>query len=374
MLTAQKCRRRSSQRLFEMWACGATSELARARHTIIAPLIAILATCLLCASPSTAAEGATSSANASLQETSATKASADQAPQVSPYQKDENTSEKDKNTSTLYSYEAVLLVILILALLGAMFFLLMYWSQRSERVSYLGNLYQETIEDIEYKRLIAAPSEKYQSFQYHNDIKMEWIDDHPFPPRPPELPYERSDGDGIRRTRNPFGYEEGRPPEWGRTLPPGLGGLGSSINDNKQNIDPTLEKKLNEIFNKWKNDVDEWNNKVEVEAQRRYQKDLDAARNKAKEKASLAVDVDLSALRGRGAEFVLEFTTVVVIIFAAIILGILKILGTEQIGTLLAAIAGYVLGRATQRARNEPTRTTAQEEQKKDKNELGAVQ
>jgi hypothetical protein len=63
------------------------------------------------------------------------------------------------------------------------------------------------------------------------------------------------------------------------------------------------------------------------------------------------MNVDLAVLRGRGAEFVLEFTTIVVLIFAAIALGILGILETQQIGTLLAAIAGYVLGRASTRTR-----------------------
>jgi len=58
---------------------------------------------------------------------------------------------------------------------------------------------------------------------------------------------------------------------------------------------------------------------------------------------------DFSAIRGRGPEFVLEFTAVVVIIFAAVILGIVGQLSNEQIGTLLASIAGYVLAKATTR-------------------------
>ena len=76
--------------------------------------------------------------------------------------------------------------------------------------------------------------------------------------------------------------------------------------------------------------------------------------------------VDLSVLRGRGAEFVLEFTTVVVIIFTAIVLGILHILDNQQIGTLLAAIAGYVLGRATTRAPGNVPAAQAEEPQEGD--------
>ena len=74
--------------------------------------------------------------------------------------------------------------------------------------------------------------------------------------------------------------------------------------------------------------------------------------NSGKEASENALDVDFSALRGRGPEFVLEFTAVVVIIFTSVILGTLGALHSEQIGTLLAAIAGYVLGKGTARSRS----------------------
>jgi hypothetical protein len=53
-----------------------------------------------------------------------------------------------------------------------------------------------------------------------------------------------------------------------------------------------------------------------------------------------------------------------VIIFATIVLGILGILETQQIGTLLAAIAGYVLGRATSRTRSGTSEKAGSEEEK----------
>jgi len=56
---------------------------------------------------------------------------------------------------------------------------------------------------------------------------------------------------------------------------------------------------------------------------------------------------DASVLYGLGPQFVLEFTALIVIIFSAVILRVLSRLDKQQIGTLLAAIAGYVLGRAT---------------------------
>jgi len=59
---------------------------------------------------------------------------------------------------------------------------------------------------------------------------------------------------------------------------------------------------------------------------------------------------------------VLEFTAIVVLIFAAVILGVLGLLGDQQIGTLFAAIAtlfaaiaGYVLGKSVARGRSGQT-------------------
>jgi len=56
---------------------------------------------------------------------------------------------------------------------------------------------------------------------------------------------------------------------------------------------------------------------------------------------------------------VLEFTAIVVIIFAAVILGVLGLLGDQQIGTLFAAIAGYVLGKSVARGRSGQTKESS---------------
>ena len=82
-----------------------------------------------------------------------------------------------------------------------------------------------------------------------------------------------------------------------------------------------------------------------------YQAALANVRGIAKKHAKNAANIDYGALRGKGAAFVLEFTAIVVIIFSAVILGVLHILVADQIATLLAAIAGYVLGRAGSRER-----------------------
>jgi hypothetical protein len=97
-----------------------------------------------------------------------------------------------------------------------------------------------------------------------------------------------------------------------------------------------------------------WVRRAKAQAWNWYQADLTERKKEAAARAKLLLNVDFSALRGRGPEFVLEFTAVVVIIFAAVILGVLGVLDSNQIGTLLAAIAGYVLGKGTSRSQAAP--------------------
>lgn len=79
----------------------------------------------------------------------------------------------------------------------------------------------------------------------------------------------------------------------------------------------------------------------------RYQTDRKNKTEEAREHArSLVPEVDLSSFGG-GWVFVLEFTTIIFIVFSVLSLGVLGVLNSEQIGTILAAIAGYVLGKST---------------------------
>jgi hypothetical protein len=65
--------------------------------------------------------------------------------------------------------------------------------------------------------------------------------------------------------------------------------------------------------------------------------------------------MDISLLGG-GFSFILEFSTVIVLIFALVTLGIIGILEGREIATILAAIAGYVLGKASATG-TKPTET-----------------
>lgn len=80
---------------------------------------------------------------------------------------------------------------------------------------------------------------------------------------------------------------------------------------------------------------------------KRYQKKRVEKREEAQIHANrLLPSIDVSAFGG-GWVFVLEFTTIIFIIFATLALGFVDVLGSEQIGTILAAIAGYVLGKSS---------------------------
>jgi hypothetical protein len=246
-----------------------------------------------------------------------------------------------------YSLEAVVLVVLILCLLALLFWLLLQWSHRLDQASYLGDVYRESVQDFEYKRLASGPLEKFQTGGYQKEIAedSEWLKESRKPEPPPGLIVSRGWGTGD-----------------GSKSPDKAGGSSDAPDAAQSAADRQAELQ-------YYRDLQEWQNKVTAEASARSRRDLNGARLRAEERAKYATDVDLSVLRGRGAEFVLEFTTVVVIIFAALILGVLRILGTEQIGTLLAAIAGYVLGRATTRAAGTRTAEPPARagEEKKDK-------
>lgn len=78
----------------------------------------------------------------------------------------------------------------------------------------------------------------------------------------------------------------------------------------------------------------------------------------AQQKIPSSIDI---SLLGGGWAFLLEFSTVIVIIFTLLILGILGTLEGKDISTILAAIAGYVLGKATSAAKqNDSTHGEAQ--------------
>jgi hypothetical protein len=244
-----------------------------------------------------------------------------------------------------YSREAVGLAAGVFCLLAVLFIILLWWAGRLERASYLGTLYRDTVEDLEYRRLIAPLSVKFASNGYVEDVLQdkEWLTANPEPDSPEDRQFSR-----LRRYRKfvpepsmRFAYEENPP----RLAPP-------STPEEKER--ERQREEARQQREQLRRQYEDWEAKVEDEALARYRRDQREVSTKAAARADESMNVDLAVLRGRGAEFVLEFTTIVVLIFAAMALGILGILETQQIGTLLAAIAGYVLGRASTRTRGTP--------------------
>ena len=101
---------------------------------------------------------------------------------------------------------------------------------------------------------------------------------------------------------------------------------------------------------------DQWESEEKVRYEALRQKAEAEALNRAKKKIPSSIDI---SLLGGGWAFLLEFSTVIVIIFTLLILGILKILEGREIATILAAIAGYVLGKATSGTK-QPTKAVGE--------------
>jgi hypothetical protein len=87
-----------------------------------------------------------------------------------------------------------------------------------------------------------------------------------------------------------------------------------------------------------------WEDEERVRYENRRQGCEKLAMERAEKRVPTSFDI---SLLGGGYAFLLEFSTVMVIIFTLLILGILKIMEGKDISTILAAIAGYVLGKAT---------------------------
>jgi hypothetical protein len=68
------------------------------------------------------------------------------------------------------------------------------------------------------------------------------------------------------------------------------------------------------------------------------------AQRAAEEKVPLSLDV---SILGGGGSFLLEYSTLIVIIFSILAFGILQVMKGQDIVPILAAIAGYVLGKSS---------------------------
>lgn len=257
-----------------------------------------------------------------------------------------------------YSLFSFLIVIALIVILGILFVLLIWWSNKLDQAGYLGTMYRDTIYEIEWKRRKEAIEQKKINGEFRKDAESneKWLTEDTkskLPDLDPEIAILRQNFKPERKAPyNPYVQSSSYVQDESSYY--------SSYDlDFETQFENSLENKgLKDTYTKYKKDLYTYGIAVEKEADALYRKELQEGQRKANSQANDAVSIDMGVIRGKGSEFVLEFTTVVVIIFAAAILGVLQVLGTEQIGTLLAAIAGYVLGRATTKTK-EGTTTTA---------------
>lgn len=229
-----------------------------------------------------------------------------------------------KATRVAYDTGPMLLVAGLLVLLALLFWLMLYYSHRLEQSGYAARQIKEALYPLMRQRLLGPIDERWNDGGFHREVMSdpEWTKQRPEPPPPQDVAARVGVQEALRQL-----HEFGRI----RTLMPG------SSNEETGPYIRTLRA---------------YGQEVQREAQRRRDMAVQQAESKAMDESSGFVrNTDIGTFFGRGPEFVLQFTAVVTIVFAVFGLNVLQQLHSEQAGTILAAIAGYVLGQA---ARREP--------------------
>ena len=241
-----------------------------------------------------------------------------------------------------YDTGPLMLVGVVLLVLGGLFYLMLSYSNRIAQTGPLGTQVTDALRTIKQQQIVKALDEKWSAGGYHQELlgNAEWLSQNLPPPMPDDLAGDYS-AQIARRQLLQSGRVAGGAP------PPGLGGPGDVISKPRAEYVQSLRN--------WETSV------LDQAARQRYATDRSDSFKEARESGIEALDFfDFASLWGQGPEFVLQFTAVVTIIFAVVALGILQRLGEDQAGTILAAIAGYVLGQA---ARNPRAATPSQRTQ-----------
>ncbi|VUX54939.1 exported protein of unknown function [uncultured Woeseiaceae bacterium] len=239
-------------------------------------------------------------------------------------------------STTHFGIDQVILAIAIIILLGMLFRLLFLHMPKIEQTAYLGRIFQESLVDLEYKRLAAKHTEQRDQGEYEREVVGDdkWLEAQQ---KEQNLDHEKL---AELAARSSFGTSS-----FGGIS----GGFGDPWEEERQEAKEERTKRREAEMRERKIEG-RFNDSVTTEARKRYRDDLDKVREQAKTSAKETVgNLDFATLRGQGPAFILQFTAIVVIISTAMILGVLGVLGGDHIGTLLAAIAGYVLGQVTQR-------------------------
>jgi hypothetical protein len=266
--------------------------------------------------------------------------------------------ESEPKAPPTYSTEAVVIAGLMIVVLGFLFFLQLSYSHRLEQTTYLGEVFRDSVLRFESDRLEIPHREKRDKHGYLQEA----AENEP----PPSLDtrvqqLDQKWGHGQlqfvrdRVINESLGLDPWNPGGGTTTNPYEASSTGYLLESRKpggneaspDNKDPEWLEYQQRVGD-FRHSLQEWKQKITKNAHTAYENDLVQERLKAEEHTKRAINTtEASVLRGQGPQFVLEFTALIVIIFLALVLGVLGRLGNEQIGTLLAAMAGYVLGKST---------------------------
>lgn len=247
---------------------------------------------------------------------------------------------------------AITVIVIMVGLLAWVFWLFIHFGRRLSERGYLGPLTSDALARAEISRIEDDLREDLRKGVYVTSINVRDDDFKrrygiPLDTEPPTLVPGVTIDDSGNVLRRDFGWEY---PEEAR--------LGTGSGDEPINRDPTEEerKQIEQEKERRRRERDRreeerkirerYREAYEEEQLRLYREELLRERNAARERArALVPDIDVSSFGG-GWIFVLEFTTIIFIVFAALALGFVAVLSSEQIGTILASIAGYVLGKS----------------------------
>jgi PASTA domain len=275
---------------------------------------------------------------------------------------------------TLGSRYAVALLVVMIVLMGFVFYLFVDLGRRIQARGYLGPLAIDAIARAEIARREDKLREDLRSGKIAAELEPAsavFKERYQIPSEEKPPPY-LTPGLTIDEGGRILGYGDG----WGSRTGGALDGSGWSANtlpglsplwpDNIQ--DWTAERLVSERnliqpdSNDDTNAMDVKSRKLfsirrEIESRfvRGYQREqlnefykerTKLTDDERKRAVDLLPSMDVSSFGG-GWVFVLEFTTIIFIVFAVLALGLLGVLKSEPIATILAAVAGYVLGKST---------------------------
>ena len=278
---------------------------------------------------------------------------------------------------------AVVIITMMVGLMALVFWLFIDFGRRLSQRSYMGPLAEDAVAQAEIARRESRLKEDARSgrLQVDNEPWSEKFYKKYGIPSGEPAPFMRP-GIAVDVTAPPFGYDGGgdnrRP--GGNTLPGNLRGIRK---------DGETENPYDRFKNSpWLLDIQSWtaeklalqrdstqlngeedakardlkeskSEDIKGEILRRfhdgyqqeqwnayYQKRAAITEEENDRARKLLPTMDASSFGG-GWVFVLEFTTIIFIVFAVLALGLLGVLTSEPIAAILAAIAGYVLGKST---------------------------